>query len=100
MVGRGEAGRRARLLEAAAGRHPGAAGVAHGQTAAADADLRGGGLLFEIDRRAGGGIEAIESEQSGDPVYDVAGGRRRIGVPLKRAGWESGWEADGQTGGA
>src|SRR5262249_31320509 len=62
MAGRGEAGRRTRLLEGAAGRYPGAAGVARGQTAAVDADLWGGGLPCEADRGSSGGIEAIKPE--------------------------------------
>src|SRR5262249_32665043 len=99
MVRRGESGRRARLLEEAAGRNPGAAGVAGGQTAAAGADLRGGGLPCEAERRAGGGIEAIEPEQSGDPVYDAAGWLRSIDVPLQRTGRHSGGISDSQPAG-
>src|SRR5262249_46601704 len=90
MVGRGEAGSRVGILEGAAGRDTGEAGVACGQSAAAGAELRGGGLLCEVERRASGGIEEGEPEQSGDPVYDAAGWFWSVAVPLQRAGGGSG----------
>src|SRR5262245_55915832 len=99
MVGRGETGSRVGILEGAAGRDTGEAGVACGQGAAAGAELRGGGLLCEVERRAGGGIKAVEPEQSGDPVYDAAGWFWSAAVPLQRAGGDSGGIADSQPAG-
>src|SRR5262249_49950695 len=90
---------KARLLEAAVGRSPGAARGARRQAAATGADLRGGGLLCEADCRTDSGIEAAGSGEPGDALYDTAGGVRGAAVSLQRTGRHSGGDADSQPAG-